>query len=82
MAETKPRRGRVYAYVHGSQCRFVSAFRPGEEYQGQKVSKHGDLVPWTHGKAATLAKVYGASSSLYDILAATAVAEALGWRRR
>lgn len=69
---------KVYAYVSGENVRPIKAFLPGEEYQGQPVSKHGDLKRWTHGKRATLARVHSLLS-FYDRTCARQVCRLLGW---
>ena len=69
----------TYAYVSSECCVYTRAFEPGEEYQGVRVSKHGDLWRWCHGKRATLKRMESDKVSPYERRAARAVAELKGW---
>jgi hypothetical protein len=71
---------KIYAYVTSETCVRTRAFEPGDEYQGQRVSRHGDLYPWTRGKRATLAAMdLDGAANQYTRRAARAVAEMKGW---
>lgn len=74
---------RVYAYVSSETYTIRHAYRPGEEHPRtwQPIHKHGDFLPWTHGKRETLTimNLEGAHNS-YRRQAARLVAELLDWR--
>lgn len=79
---------KIYAYVKSESCIMIRALLPGEEVNGEPVSKHGDYDRWTYGKRETLAIAagthpvvcnLGAGRDLYMMRAARKVAEARGW---
>lgn len=73
---------KIHAYVSNECCAMTKAFEPGAEYQGVRVSKHGDLSPWTRGKRETLQILEHSERpdvSAYSVRCARAVARMKGW---
>lgn len=77
MRDQREAKRKTYAYVASETCCYTRAFEPGEEHQGQRISRHGDYVAWTRGKRDTLSRCTLAG---WEGRAARAVADRLGWR--
>lgn len=70
----------IYAYVTSEVCAAIRVFLPGTEYQGEPVSRHGDLFAWRFGKRETIALALRESDHVdYTSRCAWRVAAVMGW---
>ena len=70
---------KVYGYVSNENCVSMRFAKPGGEIDKKPVARHGDFLPWTLGKRATLAIIADPKESGWRYKAACAVACRLGW---